>query len=57
MSEKMNILFFITDLHRTDMLGFIPEDLYSIKFVEENTINFLERYSDGKYEEKPYCTK
>ncbi|MFX1419077.1 MAG: sulfatase [Promethearchaeota archaeon] len=34
--------------------SFVPEDLYNTKFVEENTINFLERYSDGKYENKPF---
>jgi len=34
--------------------SFVPEELYNTKYVEEKTISFLERYSGGKYGEKPF---
>ncbi len=32
----------------------IPEELYNTTYVKERTINYLEEYTEGKYDDKPF---
>jgi arylsulfatase A-like enzyme len=34
--------------------SFIPEELYNTTYIQNNTINFFERFADGKYNNKPF---
>ena len=46
-------------LHDVPIFGmfndnFIPEELYNTTYIKNNTISFLEKYSEGKYDDKPF---
>ena len=32
----------------------IPEELYNTTYIKNNTISFLERYANGRYDDKPF---
>ncbi|UCC19424.1 MAG: sulfatase-like hydrolase/transferase [Promethearchaeota archaeon] len=37
-----------------DYESFIPEELYSTRYIQNQTVSFLERYSKGEYNKKPF---
>ena len=54
LAQKVREYFHIDNFFSLFCDSFIPEEFYNTKYVEERTLAFLERYSNGDYGDKPF---
>ena len=54
LAQKVREYFHIDNFFSLFCDSFIPEEFYNTKYVEERTLAFLERYSNGDYNDKPF---
>ena len=54
LAKKVRNYFHVDNFFTLFCDSFVPEEFYNTKYVEEKTISFLERFSEGKYGNKPF---
>ena len=53
-AKKVRNYFHVDNFFTLFCDSFVPEEFYNTKYVEEKTISFLERFSEGEYGNKPF---